>query len=128
MADFKEYPSYNALDRTAMFMGVPLIPAVLLLMVALIVFVVGGNFFGVTGFMFGLLVIPIFLFLRQISQTDDKALRILYIETIFRLKRVAFKELGNTLTFVPERYLKHDDIVQQDFRSDCGRSKRDPQA
>ena len=125
MSEFIEYPSYNALDRTAMFMGVPLIPAVLLLMVALIIFVVGGNFFGVTGFMFGLLVFPLFLFLRQISQTDDKALRILYIETIFRLKRVAFKEFGNTLTFVPERYLRYDDIVQQDFRSDSSYSKRD---
>lgn len=41
--EFKEYPSYNALDRTAMFIGVPLLPAVLLLVVALLIFLVGGN-------------------------------------------------------------------------------------
>lgn len=117
MDDFKEYPSYNALDRTAMFMGVPLLPAVLLLMVALLIFLVGGNTFGVTGFMFGFIVFPVFLFLRQISQTDDKALYILYLEIVFRLKRVAFAEFGNTLTFVPERYLQDEAIILQNFKA-----------
>lgn len=117
MDDFKEYPSYNALDRTAMFMGVPLLPAVLLLMVALLIFLVGGNTFGVAGFMFGFIVFPVFLFLRQISQTDDKALYILYLEIVFRLKRVAFDEFGNTLTFVPERYLQDEAIILQNFKA-----------
>lgn len=117
MEDFKEYPSYNALDRTAMFMGVPLLPAVLLLMVALLIFLVGGNMFGVAGFLFGFIVFPVFLFLRQISQTDDKALYILYLEIMFRLKRVAFSEFGNTLTMAPERYLRHEEIILQNFRA-----------
>ena len=117
MDDFKEDPSYNALDRTAMFMGVPLLPAVLLLMVTLLIFLVGGNTFGVAGFMFGFIVFPVFLFLRQISQTDDKALYILYLEIVFRLKRVAFDEFGNTLTFVPERYLQDEAIILQNFKA-----------
>lgn len=74
MSEFSEHPSYNALDRTAMFMGVPLLPAVLLLMVAIVIFLVGGNLLGMAGFLFGFVVFPVFLFLRQISQTDDKAL------------------------------------------------------
>lgn len=114
--EFKEYPSYNALDRTAMFMGVPLLPAVMLLMVALLIFLVGGNVLGMAGFLFGFIVFPVFLFLRQISQTDDKALYILYLEIIFRLKRVAFKEFGNTLTMTPERYLRDEEVILQNFR------------
>lgn len=115
--EFSEYPSYNALDRTAMFMGVPLLPAVILLMVALLIFLVGGNTFGITGFLFGFIVFPVFLFVRQISQTDDKALYILYLEMIFRLKRVAFSEFGNTLTMTPERYLRHEAIILQNFKA-----------
>lgn len=98
-------------------MGVPLMPAVMLLMVAVIFFVLAGNFFGVAGFLSGLLVFPVFLFLRQISQTDDKALRILHLEIIFKFKRVAFAEFGNTLTFTPERYLRHEEVILQDFRA-----------
>lgn len=121
--EFKEYPSYNALDRTAMFMGVPLLPAVMLLMVALLIFLVGGSVFGMAGFLFGFIVFPIFLFLRQISQTDDKALYILYLEIVFRLKRVAFSEFGNTLTMTPERYLRHEEIILQNFRAINSRTK-----
>jgi virB3-like protein len=117
MDEFSEHPSYNALDRTAMFMGVPLLPAVLLLVVALFIFLVGGNTFGMAGFLFGFIVFPVFLFLRQISQTDDKALYILYLEIIFKFKRVAFKEFGNTLTFIPERYLDYEAVILQDFRA-----------
>lgn len=117
MDEFSEHPSYNALDRTAMFMGVPLLPAVLLLVVALFIFLVGGNTFGMAGFLFGFIVFPVFLFLRQISQTDDKALYILYLEIIFKSKRVAFKEFGNTLTFIPERYLDYEAVILQDFRA-----------
>jgi virB3-like protein len=121
--EFKEYPSYNALDRTAMFMGVPLLPAVMLLMVALLIFLVGGNTFGVAGFMFGFVVFPVFLFLRQISQTDDRALYVLYLEMIFKLKRVAFREFGNTLTMTPERYLRHEEVILQNFRAFDSRTK-----
>lgn len=117
MSEFSEHPSYNALDRTAMFMGVPLLPAVLLLMVAIVIFLVGGNLLGMAGFLFGFVVFPVFLFLRQISQTDDKALYILYLEMIFKLKRVSFKEFGNTLTMTPERYLDHEAIILQDFKA-----------
>ena len=117
MDEFSEHPSYNALERTAMFMGVPLLPAVLLLVVALFIFLVGGNTFGMAGFLFGFIVFPVFLFLRQISQTDDKALYILYLEIIFKFKRVAFKEFGNTLTFIPERYLDYEAVILQDFRA-----------
>lgn len=123
MDNFKEYPSYNALDRTAMFMGVPLLPAVLLLVVALLIFLVGGNTFGVAGFMFGFVVFPVFLFLRQISETDDRALYILYLEIVFRLKRVAFSEFGNTLTMTPERYLDYEAVILQNFRAFDSRTK-----
>lgn len=123
MDEFSEHPSYNALDRTAMFMGVPLLPAVLLLVVALLIFLVGGNTFGVAGFMFGFVVFPVFLFLRQISETDDRALYILYLEIVFRLKRVAFSEFGNTLTMTPERYLDYEAVILQNFRAFDSRTK-----
>lgn len=123
MDGFSEHPSYNALDRTAMFMGVPLLPAVMLLMVALLIFLVGGNTFGMAGFLFGFIVFPVFLFLRQISETDDKALYLLYLDIVFKLKRVAFKEFGNTLTFTPERYLRYEEVILQDFRAIHSRTK-----
>lgn len=120
---FKEYPSYNALDRTAMFMGVPLLPAVFLLVLGILIFLIGGRLLGITGFLFGFIVFPIFLFLRSISENDDKALYILYLDIVFKMKRVAFNEFGKTLTLTPEKYFDYEKSVLQNFKSIDKRNK-----
>lgn len=115
MSEYREFSSYNGFDRTAMFMGIPLLWAIGLLTLAVFVMFVGMYFFDMVGFLFILLVLPIALFLRMISQTDDKALDILKLEIYYRLKRVAYKEFGNTLTFMPDAYLRPKDNFTEFF-------------
>lgn len=113
---YQEYNSYNGLDRTVLFMGVPLLWAVLLLVVSVVTMFLGMFAIdGLWGFLFALVWLPVGFFLRQISQTDDKALDMLKLEFIYRFKRRGYKEFGNTLTFVPERYMRYKPTNEQYF-------------
>ena len=113
MSEYREFSSYNGLDRTALFMGIPLLACVALLVLGVFIMFVGMYFFSVIGFLFALVVVPIGFFLRTITMNDDKALQILAIEMKFRAKRVAYDLMGNTLTFVPERYLRRKEVYEQ---------------
>lgn len=118
MNEYREFSSYNGLDRVAMFMGVPLLPAVALLTLSVAIMFLGLYFFGMVGFLFALLLLPAALFLRVISETDDRALNMLALEMKFRSKRVAYEEFGKTLTFLPERYLRYEKVAQQFFETE----------
>lgn len=115
MKEFREFSSYNGLDRTALFMGVPLLHAVGLLVLGIMAMFVGLYFFSLVGFLFVLIVVPFGFMLRSITMNDDKALQILVLEMKFRGKRVAYDLMGNTLTFVPERYLRRKEVYEQSF-------------
>lgn len=115
MKEFREFSSYNGLDRTALFMGVPLLHAVGLLVLGIMAMFVGLYFFSLVGFLFVLIVVPFGFMLRSITMNDDKALQILVLEMKFRAKRIAYDLLGNTLTFVPERYLRRKEVYEQKF-------------
>lgn len=115
MKEFREFSSYNGLDRTALFMGVPLLHAVGLLVLGIMAMFVGLYFFSLVGFLFVLIVVPFGFMLRSITMNDDKALQILVLEMKFRAKRVAYDLMGNTLTFVPERYLRRKEVYEQSF-------------
>lgn len=113
--NYREFSSYKALDRTALFMGVPLLPAVLLLTLSVGIMFIGMYLFGIIGFLFALLLAPLAFFMRTITYNDDKALDIMLLEMRFRAKRTAYEEFGNTLTFQPDRYLRYDIANEQNF-------------
>lgn len=115
MSEYREFSSYNGLDRTALFMGIPLLHAVGLLVLGIMAMFVGLYFFSLVGFLFVLIVVPFAFMLRTITMNDDKALQILVLEMKFRGKRVAYDLMGNTLTFVPERYLRRKEVYEQSF-------------
>ncbi len=115
MSEYREFSSYNGLDRTALFFGIPLLACVALLVLGVFIMFAGMYFFSVIGFLFALVVVPIGFMLRSITMNDDKALQILALEMKFRAKRVAYSLLGNTLTFVPERYLRRNAVYEQSF-------------
>lgn len=112
---YREFSSYNGLDRTALFMGIPLLPAIGLLTMSVFVMFIGLIFFGIVGFLFILLLTPIAFFLRSITYNDDKALEMLALELRYRSKRKAFEEFGNTLTYMPDRYLRYKETNEQNF-------------
>lgn len=115
MSEYREFSSFNGLDRTALFLGIPLLACVFLLVLGVFIMFVGMYFFSVIGFLFALVVVPIGFMLRSITMNDDKALQILAIEMKLRAKRVAYDLMGNTLTFAPERFLRRKEVYEQGF-------------
>lgn len=114
--EYRTFSSYNGLDRVVMVFGVPLVPAVIVLMILMFGSLIAQKILGLIGFAFVALGLPIFLFLRSISETDDRAMNILALEMLFRLKRKYYQEFGNTLTYVPMKYLRNGEYIQQVFK------------
>lgn len=114
---YRQFSSYNGLDRVALVAGIPLVPFILLGTVSVFISFIAQYFLGIIGFAFLILFLPIFLFVRQITATDDQALRILAIEIKFTLKRRLYKEYGNTLTFLSSKYLRNEKRIKQDFEN-----------
>lgn len=120
---YREFSSFNGLDRTVQYFGIPLTPLMILLVLAVIIMFIGMAIFSIAGFLFILVVFPMGLLLRSITMNDDKAMQLLALEMKFRAKRVLYKEFGQTLTFVPERYLRYKQVNEQyflDFKSGKG--------
>lgn len=116
--EYKKYSSYNALDRVPIFMGIPIVLLLLLLVLGIILFAIGMSLFGIIGFLFPILLLPVYLYLKQITAKDDQAIRIVLIEMYFRGKRKSYKEFGNTLTFLSSKYLRNDKTIKQAFEED----------
>lgn len=116
-SSYRKFSSYNGLDRVALIAGIPLIPFILLGTFSVFISFVAQYFLGIIGFAFLLLFLPLFLFLRQITETDDKALRIFGLEFQYIFKRRLYKEFGNTLTFLPSKYLRNEKCIKQNFEN-----------
>lgn len=114
---YRTFSSYNGLDRVALIGGIPLLPLIMLGTLSVFLSFIAQIFLGMIGFLFILLFLPLFLFLKQITETDDKALHIMGIELRFILKRRLYKEFGNTLTFLPSKYLRNEKCIKQNFEN-----------
>lgn len=110
---YRTFPSYNGLDRVVSFFGVPLVPLAIILVVLLLGALLAQKLFGIIGFTFLALGFPVILFLRYISETDDRAMYILALELLFKRKRKYYQEFGNTLTYLPMKYLRNGKYIQQ---------------
>lgn len=112
----RQFSSYSGLDRPAMLFGIPMPIVIGLLLLSIVIYFLGTHFFGVFGFLFIFVLFPIALFIRQICSKDNRAINILFIEFKYTSKRRFYKEFGNTLTFLPNRYLKNEKVIKQTFR------------
>ena len=120
----REFSSYNGLDRVAMIGGVPLLVFIGLMGLSVLVSLIAQVFYGIVGFLFVLFVIPVFLFIRMLVANDDKAIRLLFIEMLFKAKKTNFKGFKNTLTFTPTRYLENESSIESIFVDEIDNSKR----
>lgn len=118
--DEVEYMSFNGLSRNAMVYGVPYMAALtigstsaLLTMVALIAF-------GPPGLLVFLLAVPMFIFIRFICETDDRAIDIFLLEAKWSLIKMSSglsKYFGGTLTFSPITYGRKRADVKRYFEA-----------
>lgn len=107
MAEKTLYPSYAGLSRMPMILGIPLMPALVVFVAALVVSMVGGATLGPGGLLFGCAGAPVLLYFKQLCATDDQALRILGLEIRCVMQRRFYAMYGKTLTLSPIRYGRH---------------------
>lgn len=119
----KKYSSLNGLGRTAMLAGIPLIPAICIVVGFVFVSFILQIFLGILAFASIFLLIPILIFLRQLTATDDRALRIFGLELLAIFKRRNYKFFGKTLTFLSSEYGANVKSIKFYFEKSNKRSK-----
>ncbi|MHA6896359.1 VirB3 family type IV secretion system protein [Ralstonia pseudosolanacearum] len=110
------YSAYAGLGRVAMRWGIPLMPLLIVAGTFVLIALVAGALMGPGGLLFGGLAIPILLFMRRLCETDDQALRILWLEVLCVVRRRSWRMFGRTLTLAPIRYGQHLSVYRRPFR------------
>lgn len=87
------YISYAGMARTPMVFGIPYMALMIILSPSMLLGMVAGVKYGPIGWSVGLVCVPILLFIKSISETDDKAFHILMLEVKWFLRK---RFLGNT--------------------------------
>lgn len=111
-----EYPTFNGLNRQAMIWGVPLIPFMVCFFVLMMFFMMTMAFLGGKSLFILLLVIPIFLALKNISANDDQAFKIYGIEIKWYLRKQHAELFNGTTTIVSTKYGRQISDYQRFFQ------------
>jgi type IV secretion system protein VirB3 len=111
-----KYPSFNGLSRVAMIRGVPLMAVVVSVLAALVFGFAGAAFFGIGGMLFGALPLPFLIYVKQICETDDQALRIAWLEFRCWLRRKLSPRFGETYTLSPMQYGRRSHVYKRYFK------------
>lgn len=97
---------FKGCTRPAMFIGIPLMPFLLVSGCFLLLIVWFMQFVsGYAAFMLFLVYVPILLVMRQITKKDDQRLRQMLLRARMRLRH-ANKPYWQTISFAPLRYKK----------------------
>lgn len=115
MSTPKKYPSYNGMGRNAMFWGIPLIPALVVLTTSVMGSLILQMFIGSSALLFGVLGIPILLYFKYLCETDDQAIRIIALEAWCYFRRGNTEPFGKTYTLVPTKYGRKIDVYKRPF-------------
>ncbi|MDD2892531.1 MAG: VirB3 family type IV secretion system protein [Halothiobacillaceae bacterium] len=121
----KGYITYNGMARTSMPMGVPYMALMSLLSVGAMSSMLAGNIFGPVGWLVGLLVVPILFFIKTISATDDKAMRLLWLEVVWAARKLFFGNssfYGGAMAIAPISYKRKYKDVKRAFKAATGRT------
>lgn len=119
-----EYISYNGLGRSPVIWGVPYMFILFVGSGAMLVGMFCGMVFGPLGWLVGLVALPVLIFVKIISGTDDKAINILMIEIKWMLLKIfsgTAKYFGGLLTLAPTTYGRRRKNVKRYFEERIGR-------
>ncbi|MGB4882424.1 MAG: VirB3 family type IV secretion system protein [Neisseria sp.] len=110
-----EQPTYNALGRSAMFFGVPILALAVCGFVGVLGTLLAMPFLEGRALFILLLPIPFILFLRTISATDDSAFRIVSLELKWFLRKANGKLFNGTNTVLATKYGRQRSDYQRFF-------------
>ncbi|WII91910.1 VirB3 family type IV secretion system protein [Kingella negevensis] len=122
MSDYEnintEYATYNALGRQAMIMGVPVVALAMSSFVLVMATMLAMPFLQGRALLILALLIPIFIGLRTVCETDDQALRIYVYEIKWFFRKRNAKMFNNTTTVIPTKYGRQNSDYQRFFQQD----------
>ena len=104
-----EFPTYNGMNRPAMFFGVPMMPMVLCILGSVFAAMIGQLLFGKAALLLVGLNIPIYFGLKTISENDDQAIKVYAAEAKWLLRRIGAGAGLSTFTLHAGRYGRHRD-------------------
>jgi type IV secretion system protein VirB3 len=116
----QEFISYNGLGRSPTIWGIPYMFGLFFCCGALVVAMVCGLTFGPLGWLVGALAIPVLFYVKLISETDDKAIRLVAIEMkwfLIKFFRGNAKYFGGTMTIAPISYGRKFKYVKRYFEN-----------
>ncbi|WP_071058028.1 VirB3 family type IV secretion system protein [Pelistega sp. MC2] len=113
MNELEEYPTFGALARSAMVMGVPLVPLIIIGVVSTFIALIGLATIGLGALLVFAVALPLVFMLRAISQTDDRALNILAYELMCFFKRKNTKAFWGTNTVLAAQYGRQKNDYQR---------------
>lgn len=99
-----EYLTYDGMNRAGMVFGMPMIPAVLIIVFFVMVALPAQQYSGPKAWALMLLALPCLWFLREVTAKDDQALRILGLELYWFFQQQNMKLHNNTFAIYATRY------------------------
>lgn len=118
-----EFPTYNGMNRPAMFFGVPMMPMVFCILGSVFAGMFGQLFVGKAALLLVGLNIPVYFGLKTVSANDDQAVRIYAMEAKWLLRRIGAGAGLSTFTLHAGRYGRHRD----DYKDYQRLLEQDPQ-
>ncbi|MBP5790195.1 MAG: VirB3 family type IV secretion system protein [Neisseriaceae bacterium] len=110
----KTYPNYGGLDRQALIWGIPVVPAMLVLVGATVPAIILVQFFSAIGGLCCVAIAAAVLFhLHNVCSNDDQAMRITGFELLCFLRRKNARIFGGTNTILSTRYGRHKSDYQR---------------
>ncbi len=119
-----EYSTYNALGRQAMIFGVPVVGLAVSGFVLVMATMLAMPFLNGRALLILALLIPIFIGLRTVCETDDQALRIYAYEIKWFFRKRNAKMFNNTTTIIPTKYGRQNSDFQRFFQQDVQSAAR----
>ena len=119
-----KYISYNGLGRSPVIWGIPYMFILSIGSWALLGGMRCGLSFGPAGWLFAALAIPVLIFIKVISATDDKAVNILLLEikwVLIKFFKGNAAHFGGTLTIAPTTYGRKFKYVKKYFEKSIER-------
>ena len=113
-----EQPTFNALNRQAMIFGVPVVGLAVSGFVLVMATMLAMPFLGGRALLILALLIPIFIGLRTVCETDDQALRIYAYEIKWFFRKRNTKMFNGTTTVLPTKFGRQNSDFQRFFQQD----------
>jgi type IV secretion system protein VirB3 len=122
MSEKNLYSAFNGLGRVAMVAGVPLMAALCMFVPVVLVTLILAAVYGPGGLLFFSVLVPVFIYVKNLCDTDDQALRILWLEVQCAVRRRYAFLYGKSLTIAPIKYGRRLSVYRDAFREEDGTS------